>query len=115
MRTDDSMSSGCIKGSRARRHATTQCQADTGHQGPLKLKLHGKSEPPKKRSKKHPLSQEARRRNRTISSARCAMENIIREIKIFRILSERYRNRRRRFALRLNLIAALYNLNLLTK
>jgi len=30
-------------------------------------------------------------------------------LKVFRILSERYRNRRRRFGLRFNLIAALYN------
>ncbi|MDR2882664.1 MAG: IS5/IS1182 family transposase, partial [Alistipes sp.] len=39
-------------------------------------------------------------------------ENIIREVKIFRIIAEKYRNRRRRFALRFNLIAAIYNLNL---
>ena len=31
---------------------------------------------------------------------------------MFRILSERYRNRRKRFALRFNLIAAIYNLEL---
>jgi hypothetical protein len=31
------------------------------------------------------------------------------EAKIFRILAQRYRNRRRRFGLRCNLIAALYN------
>ncbi|MDQ3634843.1 MAG: IS5/IS1182 family transposase, partial [Acidobacteriota bacterium] len=36
-------------------------------------------------------------------------EHIIRHLKIFRILSERYRNRRRRFMLRVNLIAGLYN------
>ena len=39
-------------------------------------------------------------------------EPIIRSLKIFRILSERYRNRRRRFGLRFNLIAALYNYEL---
>ncbi len=32
-----------------------------------------------------------------------------RRLKIFRILAERYRNHRRRFSLRCNLIAALYN------
>jgi len=36
-------------------------------------------------------------------------EHIIRSLKVFRILAERYRNRRRRFGLRFNLIAALYN------
>lgn len=30
-------------------------------------------------------------------------------LKIFRILSKRYRNRRRRYSLRCNLIATLYN------
>jgi hypothetical protein len=35
--------------------------------------------------------------------------NVIRRLKIFRILSERYRNRRKRFGLRFNLIAAIYN------
>ena len=39
-------------------------------------------------------------------------EHIIRSLKIFRILSERYRNRRRRFGLRFNLIAAIYNFEL---
>ncbi|HEY9907692.1 MAG TPA: IS5/IS1182 family transposase, partial [Thermosynechococcaceae cyanobacterium] len=33
-------------------------------------------------------------------------------LKIFRILSERYRNRRRRFGLRFNLIAGIYNFEL---
>ena len=34
------------------------------------------------------------------------------QLKIFRILSERYRNRRKRFGLRFNLIAAIYNMEL---
>jgi len=33
-------------------------------------------------------------------------------MKIFRILSERYRNRRKRFSLRFNLLAGLYNYEL---
>ena len=37
------------------------------------------------------------------------VEHIIRSVEIFRILAERYRNRRKRFGLRFNLIAALYN------
>ncbi|MBL7928912.1 MAG: IS5/IS1182 family transposase, partial [Bacteroidia bacterium] len=39
-------------------------------------------------------------------------EHIIRNLKIFRILSERYRNRRNRFELRINLISAIYNYEL---
>ena len=37
---------------------------------------------------------------------------LIRCLKVFHILSERYRNRRRRFGLRFNLIAGLYNYEL---
>jgi len=38
-----------------------------------------------------------------------AIENILCCLKVFRILSERYRNRRKRYGLRFNLIASLYN------
>jgi len=40
------------------------------------------------------------------------IENIIRQLKIFRILSERSQNRRKRFGLRFNLITAIYNMEL---
>ena len=63
-------------------------------------------------SKKKPLDDEARKHNHHISSKRVMVEHIIRELKIFKIISERYRNRRKRFALRFNLIAAIYNLEL---
>ena len=38
------------------------------------------------------------------------IEHIFRKLKVFRILSERYRKRRTRFALCFNRIAAIYNL-----
>ncbi len=40
------------------------------------------------------------------------VENVIRSLKIFRILLKRYRNRRKRFSLWFNLIAGLYNFEL---
>ena len=46
---------------------------------------------------------------RCLSKERSVVEHVIRSLKIFRILAERYRNRRKRFGLRFNLIAALYN------
>jgi hypothetical protein len=58
------------------------------------------------------LSKEDKLRNQAISSSRVAIENIIRELKIFRIVAEKYRNRRKRFAFRFNLIAAVYNLSI---
>jgi hypothetical protein len=74
--------------------------------------LHANSELPVKNSKKKPLTREEKRRNRKKSSERVAVENIIREVKIFRIIAEKYRNRRKRFGLRFNWIAAIYNMNL---
>jgi hypothetical protein len=67
---------------------------------------------PFKKTKWHPLTQEQKASNRTLSRKHILIENIIRRLKIFRILSERYRNRRKRFGLRFNLIAAIHNLEL---
>ena len=80
---------------------------DTGYQGIAKL--HANSDIPKKRSKKNPLTKEDKKMNRKISRERVTVEHVIREIKIFKIVAERYRNRRKRFGLRVNIIAAFYN------
>jgi DDE superfamily endonuclease len=84
--------------------------ADSGYQGISKL--HDKSRTPKKRSKKLQLTKDEKRANRELSRRRIVVENVIRSLKIFRILLERYRNRRKRFSLRFNLIAGLYNFEL---
>ena len=81
--------------------------ADAGYQG--LQKIHGNSQTPLKKPKGKPLSEEQRRANRQLSRRRMLVENVIRHLKIFRIIAERYRNRRRRFGLRFNLIAGLYN------
>jgi DDE superfamily endonuclease len=67
---------------------------------------------PKKKTKKNPLTKEDKRKNRALSSERVANENVIGMLKRFKIISERYRNRRKRFGLRFNLIAAIYNMEL---
>lgn len=85
----------------------TVLEADTGYLG--LTDLHINSILPKKRSKKHPLTKQERKENRTISSQRIFVEHAIRFVKRFRILSERYRNRRHRFALRFSLIAGICN------
>jgi hypothetical protein len=64
---------------------------------------------PKKRSKKNPLSASDKAKNRDISSERVPCENVIAMLKRFKIIADRYRNRRRRFGLRFFLIAAIYN------
>ena len=84
--------------------------ADAGYQG--LAELHENCLTPFKKSKYHPLTKRQRQRNRTLARKRILIEDLFRKVKVFRILSERYRNRRKRFALRFNLIAAIYNLEL---
>jgi hypothetical protein len=67
---------------------------------------------PKKSSKKKPLTKEDKKKNRELSSERVLNENVIGMIKRFKIVSDRYRNRRKRFGLRFNLIAGIYNFEL---
>ncbi len=57
--------------------------------------------------KHHPLTAEQKEENRTVSSQSIYVEHVIGKLKVFRILSERYRNRRKRFGLRFNLIVAI--------
>jgi hypothetical protein len=56
-----------------------------------------------------------KRNNRKLSSQRILAEHVIGKVKIFKILSDRYRNRRKRFGLRFNLIAGIYNFELKLK
>ncbi len=64
---------------------------------------------PLKNSKLHQLTKAEKKLNRELASKRVKVENVIRRLKIFRILSERYRHRHKRFGLRFNLIAGLHN------
>ena len=99
-----------FKESRVRVHPSVPIDADTGYQGIQKLHAHTRK--PTKATRKHPLTREQKRANRAINSRRIVVEHAIRRLKVFRLLGERYRNRRKRFGLRLNLIAALTNLQL---
>ena len=84
--------------------------ADTGYLGIDKLFKN--SEIPQKNTKKKKLTKEQKKENKELSSKRVLVENVIGSLKRFRILSERYRNRRKRFGLRFNLIAGIYNFEL---
>ncbi len=99
-----------FKQSRSIPAATTKVLADSGYQGIAKV--HSNSETPTKKSKLHPLTKAQKAANQALSRQRIVVENILCRLKVFRILSERYRNRRKRFGLRFNLIAAIYNLEL---
>jgi transposase len=59
-----------------------------------------------KRKKNCPLSEEEKKVNRDLSKQRITVEHIFRKLKIFCIFREKYRNRRKRYALRFNFIAA---------
>lgn len=81
---------------------------DSGYTGIQKLQSNTKL--PKKWSfERSLLMVEGKQWNREISSERVLNENVIGSLKRFRILSDRYRNRRRRFGLRFNLIAGIHN------
>lgn len=99
-----------FKESKTRIHPGIKTITDTGYQGIQKL--HHKSELPKKRSKKNPLTKEDKKKNQALSSERVVNENVIGTIKRFKIIADKYRNRRKRFGLRFNLIAGIYNLEL---
>ena len=88
----------------------TEFETDTGYIGITAI--HPKSLLPKKRSKNRPLTKEERRNNRIISGQRIYAEHAIRFVKRFRILSERYRSRRKRFALRFSLLAGICNFDM---
>lgn len=75
-----------------------QAILDSGYTGIDKI--HKNSLIPRKSSKKHPLSYEDKAFNREISRKRIYIEHVNRHLKRFRILSSRYRNKRKRFAFR---------------
>lgn len=99
-----------FKTSKTAIHPSIHVLTDSGYQGIQKI--HANSRLPKKNKKKNPLTPQEKKTNTEISSQRVLIENIIRRIKIFRIMAEKYRNRRKRFGLRLNLIAAFHNFEL---
>lgn len=96
-----------FKESKTHIHPNTKAVTDTGYQG-IK-KLHANAEFPKKRSKKNPLTKEDKQNNKKLASERVVNENVIGMLKRFKIIADKYRNRRKRFGLRFNLIAGIYN------
>ncbi|MBR8827444.1 MAG: transposase, partial [Gomphosphaeria aponina SAG 52.96 = DSM 107014] len=83
---------------------------DKGYQGINKF--HSNSKIPFKKTKNKKISKEQKKFNKELTKERIVIEHINRKLKIFRILSSTYRNRRRKFGLRFNLIAGIYNYEL---
>lgn len=91
-------------------HHKVKVITDTGYQGIQKI--HNNSELPKKSNKKNPLTKKDKTNNRRLAIERVLNENVINMLKRFKIISDKYRNRRKRFGLRFNLIAGIYNFEL---
>jgi hypothetical protein len=66
---------------------------DSGYQGAVKI--HSNSELPRKSSKLKPMTKKEKKENLKLSKTRVKVEHVIGKIKIFRIMAERYRNRRK--------------------
>ena len=83
------------------------CLADSGYQG--LQDIHAQTVLPVKKPRAGSLSAQDKHNNRRLAKLRIRVEQVIRSLKVFKVLSERYRNRRRRFGLRFSLIAGIYN------
>ena len=66
---------------------------------------------PNKKSKNNPLTKEKKKENRKLASERIIIEQINAKIKVFKSTKYPYRNRRKKFGLRINLICAIVNLD----
>ena len=99
-----------FKESKTHIHPRTRVVVDTGYQG--LQKIHGLTAIPKKRKRKLGLTKEDKKNNQKLASERVLNENVIGVIQRFKIIADRYRNRRKRFCLRFNLISGIYNLEI---
>ncbi len=90
---------------------TLKVLADLGYQG--LQKQHADTQLPIKKKPSQDLSKEGKRANRQLAAERLLVERVIRTVKVFRITQDCYRNRRKRFSLRFNLIAAICNMELI--
>jgi len=89
-------------------HSKIKAITDSGYQG--FQTIHKNTQMPKKKSKQKLLSKDDKKYNQTLAKKRVLNENIIGVLKRFKIIADRYR--RKRFGLRFNLIAGIYNFEL---
>lgn len=91
-------------------HPDTNIITDSGYQG--LQKIHANTDLPKKNTKKKKLTKADKKANRLLAIKRAFNEQVNGVVKVFKIVAEKYRNRRKRFNLRMNLIAGIYNFEL---
>lgn len=97
-----------FKESKTRFRSNKNVKMDSGYQG--YQKIHSNTNLPIKKTKKKPLTKEQKLINKNQASERVVVEHVLGSIKKFKILNTKYRNRRKRFELRFNLICGIYNL-----
>ena len=88
----------------------TNYLADSGYQGIAKL--HDQTFIPFKKPKGSELLALCKQANQYLAKCRILVEHKIGLIKLFKIVSQRYRNRRQRYDLRMKLFAGLVNFEL---
>ncbi len=89
-------------------HPKSRTFVDSGYQG--LGNLHAETELPYKETKTKKLDREEKEYNRALSRIRVTIENILGDIKTFRILADRYRNKRKRYNVKFKIIAGIVNL-----
>jgi hypothetical protein len=99
-----------FKSSKIHLYCDIEFLGDRGYQGIQKI--HKNSLTPQKRKRGEKLTKVEKKKNRELAKRRVVIEHIYRHLKLFKILSLPYRNRRKRFGLRFNLIAGFYNYEL---
>ena len=96
-----------LKDSRVRMASPIKTVLDSGYQGAQKI--HANTLLPIKKPKGGKLTREQKRFNKTAAQQRIVNGNVIGSIQRFRMIAERYRNRRNRYGLRITLVAAIHN------
>lgn len=82
---------------------------DSAYQGIQKLLSNSKI--PYKKSKNHELTDNEKQYNKELSKKRVKIEHANRELKIFRIMKETYRNHMNRYDTKLLIMCGIYNMN----
>jgi len=67
---------------------------------------------PLKNKKTQPLNDTEKEQNLQLSKKRVVVEHVIGKIKVFKIMAERYRNRRKKHTQRMKFICGIYNFEL---
>ena len=88
--------------------ASSHIYADSGYQG--LQEHHSGIDIPYKKTRKRPLTKDERSYNHALSRFRVRVEHSIGRLKFFRILSDRYRYPRDRYAVKISTVAGIVNL-----